>query len=72
MWKIFQLLVMFAVACGIIYFDQQTGGRTGGPVIAALGFGAAYLATWLLGWLLDCRQRRKAKLRNQGTSLTIR
>ncbi len=62
MWMIIQLLVAFAVACGIIYFDSQTGGKTGGPAIAVLGFGAAYLVTWLLSRLLDYRHRRKAQL----------
>lgn len=65
MWWLIQLLVAFAVACGIIYFDSQTSGRTGGPAIGIVAFGAAYLVTWLLSWLLDRRKRSKAQLRNE-------
>lgn len=65
MWMILQLLVAFAVASGIIYFDSQTGGKTGGPAIAVLGFGAAYLVTYCVGWCLDRRKRSKAKLSNE-------
>jgi hypothetical protein len=72
MWLIFQLLVMFAVAAGIIYFDSQTGGATGGPAMGLLGVGAAYLLTWLAFQALDWRYRRKTKLRNERTSLTLR
>lgn len=71
MWLIFQLLVMFAIASGIIYFDQQTGGHTGGTAIAILSFGVAYGLTWLLSRLLDWRHRRKSKLRDEGSSLTL-
>jgi len=61
MWLVLQLLVAFAVASGIIYFDSQTGVRTGGPAIGVLAFGAAWLVTWLLSRLLDLK-RRKTKL----------
>ena len=64
MWWVIQLLVAFAVACGIIYFDSQTGGRTGGPAIGILAFGAAWLVTWLISRGLDRRHRRKGQLRN--------
>lgn len=62
MWMTIQLLVAFAVASAIIYFDQQTGGKTGGPAIAVLGFGAAYLVTYGISWCLDRRKRSKAEL----------
>jgi hypothetical protein len=64
MWMILQLLVAFAVASAIIYFDSQTGGATGGPAIGVLAFGAAWLVTYGVSWCLDRRKRSKAELGN--------
>lgn len=68
MWLAFQLLIAFAVLSANIYWQITPNG-----VVAALGaFGIAYGATWLLSRLLDYRKRRKAKLGDKSTSLTIR
>jgi hypothetical protein len=68
MWMILQLLIAFAVLSANIYWQLTPNG-----FVASLGaFGAAYSVTWLISWLLDRRHRRKAKLGDKGSSLTIR